>query len=140
MMKLSRTAACGVHTALYLARRTGKPVLGDEVADNLRMFESTMLRTLVALSRARILKSIKGPNGGYRLARDPSKITLLEIIEAADGPVRGDVAWVAPEANREVTGLTRMVETAAKLVRQQLAAVTLGDLMDSNYKKTGQQR
>ena len=41
--------------------------------------------------------SIKGPNGGYRLARSPSDITVLEIVEAVDGPIRGQ----APPPERE---------------------------------------
>lgn len=129
-MKLSRTAACGVHATLYLARHAERRVLGEEVAANLRMFESTMLRTLVALSRARILKSIKGPKGGYVLARDPSQITLLEIIEAADGPVRGDVGCVNPKVAGVSSGLTRVVEEAAQSLREWLAGVSVSDLMD----------
>ena len=34
-----------------------------------------------------ILRAIKGPNGGYNMARPPKNITLLEVVEAVDGPL-----------------------------------------------------
>jgi Rrf2 family protein len=42
---------------------------------------------LQKLTRARILKSVSGTNGGYGLARDPRDINALEVIRAIDGPV-----------------------------------------------------
>ena len=38
----------------------------------------------------RALASIKGPHGGYRWLSRPADITLLEVIEAIDGPIRGE--------------------------------------------------
>ena len=40
-----------------------------------------------------MLLSIKGPNGGYRLARPAHDITMLEILEAVDGPIRGQAPF-----------------------------------------------
>ena len=42
---------------------------------------------------ANVLRSIKGPNGGYRLARAASDISVLEILEAVDGPIKGQVTF-----------------------------------------------
>lgn len=46
-----------------------------------------LLKIMKELAKANILKSKRGPHGGYTLARSPGKINLLQIIEAAEGPV-----------------------------------------------------
>ena len=51
--------------------------------------ERFLLKVLKPLVSARVLHSVKGPNGGYRLARPASDISLLEVLEAVDGPIRG---------------------------------------------------
>jgi DNA-binding IscR family transcriptional regulator len=75
------------------------------------------------------LKSVKGPNGGYSLARPPKDVTLLEVIEAVDGPVRG----VAPPVGQGGAAaldrrLQQMCDEAAVLARERLARVTVAEL------------
>jgi Rrf2 family protein len=47
---------------------------------------SYLLKHLQALSGAGIVRTLPGPKGGYRLARQPSEITLLDIVLAVEGP------------------------------------------------------
>ena len=49
-----------------------------------------LLRPLKALVTAGLLRSAPGPGGGYRLGRPAARITLLEVVEAVDGPIRGE--------------------------------------------------
>jgi Rrf2 family protein len=88
-------------------------------------FLRKVLRILVS---AQVLRSGKGPNGGYSLARPASEITLLEVVEAVDGPIRG----VAPLANGGGAGLDARLEAActqaADEVRRRLGKVRLSDL------------
>jgi Rrf2 family protein len=48
-----------------------------------------LLKVLKPLVSAQILNSVKGPSGGYKLARRVSSISLLNVLEAVDGPIRG---------------------------------------------------
>jgi DNA-binding IscR family transcriptional regulator len=79
---------------------------------------------------ARVLLSLKGPNGGYRLLKAPKQITLLEVVEAVDGPIRGD----APPVGTGKDGmafdkrLQAVCDGAVVLVRERLAKVTLAEL------------
>lgn len=57
-----------------------KSIVNDEKIPG--HFLSKILQILV---RQKLLISMKGPTGGYRLARDPSTISLLDVIEAIDG-------------------------------------------------------
>ena len=46
-----------------------------------------LLKIMKSLAKANILKSKRGPHGGYSLARTPKKINLLQVIEAVEGPI-----------------------------------------------------
>src|SRR6266446_10822148 len=89
-MKLSRTACYAIHAVVFMAAQgPDRIVIGHRAAKTLGIPEGFLLRILVALSRARVLWSIKGPNGGYRLARPAKNITLLEVVEAVEGSLQG---------------------------------------------------
>jgi Rrf2 family protein len=56
-----------------------------ELARKLDVSQSYLGKVLQRLVQARYLRSLTGPNGGFALARDPSKISMLDLIHAVDG-------------------------------------------------------
>jgi Rrf2 family protein len=66
---------------------------------------------------ARVLHSVKGPNGGYRLARSASDVSLLEVIEAVDGPIRGQAPLSQDESD---SALNRKLEAVCKQIAEQV--------------------
>ena len=100
-MKLTRASSYALHAVAYMApQKSDKPVASHKIAHERGIPERFLLKVLKPLVSARVLTSIKGPNGGYRLARSPSDITLLEIVEAVDGPIRGHAPLPATENKR----------------------------------------
>ena len=92
-----------------------------------------MLKVLKPLVSARVLMSIKGPNGGYRLARSPGDISMLEILEAVDGPIRGQAPF-SEEGNGTLnTKLEQICKQSAEQIRKHLEKVKMSDLV--NFKK-----
>ena len=80
---------------------------------------------------ARVLHSVKGPNGGYRLARAPNDITILQILEAVDGPIRGQPTF--SEGNGSLNKrLDQICSQAAEQVRKQLQKVRISELVGKN--------
>src|ERR1700682_2780900 len=69
----------------YRLARPAPPVTAEKRGTPDR-FLPKVLKPLVS---AQVLYSVKGPNGGYRLARPATEITILEVLEAVDGPIRG---------------------------------------------------
>src|ERR1700741_3110716 len=93
-MKLSRASSYALHAVAYMAQqKSDGPVPSHKIAQERGIPERFLLKVLKPLVSARVLLSIKGPNGGYRLARHPNEITMLEILEAVDGPIRGQAPF-----------------------------------------------
>src|SRR5258708_30345235 len=88
-MILTRASSYALHALANMARqKPGTPVASHTIAREHGIPERFLLKVLNPLVSAGILSSLKGPHGGYRLARTPSDITLLEVIEAVEGPIR----------------------------------------------------
>src|SRR2546421_1168295 len=89
-MKLTRASSYALHAMTYMAsQKQNQPIASHLVAQARGIPERFLLKVLKPLVSARLLTSVKGPNGGYRLARSPSEISMLDVVEAVDGPVRG---------------------------------------------------
>ena len=129
-MKLTRASSYALHAVVYMAaQKQNKPLASHHIARARGIPERFLLKVLKPLVSARVLHSIKGPHGGYRLARSASDVTMLEVVEAVDGPIRGQ----APLAQIEGDGqLDRRLETicnqSAGQLRKQLQRVCIAEL------------
>lgn len=87
-MQITRQADYAVRAVLYLAQ------LGDEkraatsqIAEDQQIPPSFLAKIVSQLSVAGLLQTSRGARGGVSLARDPESISLLEVVEAIDGPI-----------------------------------------------------
>jgi Rrf2 family protein len=71
------------------SQKKDAPTASHVIANKRGISDRFLLKVLKPLVNAQVLLSVKGPNGGYRLARPATEISLLEILEAVDGPIRG---------------------------------------------------
>ncbi|HKI30304.1 MAG TPA: Rrf2 family transcriptional regulator [Gemmataceae bacterium] len=129
-MKLTRASRYALTTLAYLAReKPDATVASHNIAAAEGIPEKSLLKVLKPLVDVGILRSLKGPHGGYRLARPAKEVTLLEVIEAVDAPIRGathDVSeWKEAAFDKR---LQAVCDEAAALVREGLAKVTLAEL------------
>ena len=129
-MKLTRAASYAIHALVFMAaQKQNKPVASHLVAQARGIPERFLLKVLKPLVSARVLQSIKGPNGGYRLAKTPHDITLLEVLEAVDGPIRGQASFSREETNGALNKrLDTICTQAAETVRKQLQKVRISEL------------
>ena len=130
LMKLSRTVAYAVQATLQLARaETTGPVPCSRLAAEGRMPERFLLQILRNLVRHGILGSTRGAEGGYALKRSPGDISLLEVIEAVDGPWHSALPvheGLPAESRAKLECAWREV---TELARRQLRSVTLAHLL-----------
>jgi Rrf2 family protein len=86
-MEISKASAVAIHGLAYIADAPDQaPLDVKEIADGLGMPQGYLAKTLQTLSRNQLVYSRRGPRGGYQLARKPRDISLLDIIEAIEGP------------------------------------------------------
>jgi Rrf2 family protein len=131
-MKMSSPSICCLHALAYLAREMStEPVAAHDLAKASGTKDNLLRGRFGFLVHARIVRPTKGPCGGYALARPAKDISLLQVIEAMEGPFRGDVpALGTGKAGAAALDerLQAVCDEAARLVRQRLAMVTVADL------------
>ncbi len=87
-MEISKASAVAIHGLAFIADAPDlAPLDVKEIADGLGMPQGYLAKTLQTLSRNQLVYSRRGPKGGYQLARRSKDISLLDIIEAVEGPV-----------------------------------------------------
>lgn len=72
---------------LAAAARQVTPLTREQIATAQHIPSTFLVRILTELRRAGIVRSQRGAEGGYRLARDPGEITLADVIRAVEGPL-----------------------------------------------------
>jgi len=117
-MKLSLASRYGVHAVVHLAsRKKNEPVASHLIAEARGIPEGFLLKVLKPLVNAQILASVKGPSGGFCLARPAHDITLLDIIEAVDGTIRGHAP---PGRDEKDPSLTRRLDEICSQIAEQM--------------------
>lgn len=87
-LSLGKRADYTVRAVLDLARHHDRGRRKTaEIADEMQVPVTYLPQLLAELVRAGIVRSMAGRHGGYELARPPDEISLLEVIEVADGPL-----------------------------------------------------
>lgn len=86
-MRISRSTCYAILALGYIAEnKNQKIILSQDMAKKYDIPLEYLLKLLQQLVKANILHSKRGPHGGFSLAKSPQNITVLQIIEAIDGP------------------------------------------------------
>jgi Rrf2 family protein len=100
-MKINRSTGYALIAVGFIALNgSDRSVLAAEVSKEYNIPLEYLLKILQQLVRANILRSKRGPRGGFMLARDSKQITLLNIVEAVDGTLGGSMQ-LAQQGNNE---------------------------------------
>ena len=106
-------------------------VASHHIAEAHSIPEQFLLKVLKPLVSARVLASIKGPHGGFRLLGRPDDVSMLDIVEAVDGPIRGE----NPFAGKGTAGMDARIDAicgrSAESVREHMKGVRISDLIAS---------
>ncbi len=103
-MKLSVKSDYAARAVLSLARRfqTGQAVKVEDLAAEYGIPPNYLVQILIELKSQHIVKSLRGKEGGYLLARPPAKITLGDIVRAVHGQVFDTPALADPHCPPEL--------------------------------------
>jgi Rrf2 family iron-sulfur cluster assembly transcriptional regulator len=82
----SKKCEYGIQAVLYMAaQNNGIIIPSDEISKKLKIPKEFISKILQSLTESGIIESKKGKAGGFKLAKHPSKIKLIDIVEAIDG-------------------------------------------------------
>ena len=88
-LQISRRVDYALRATICMAELPeGRVISFREIAAHETIPEDFLAKILRSLGRQGLVRSLRGPHGGYGLALHPSKITFLDVIEAADGPIQ----------------------------------------------------
>ena len=100
MLRLSKKADYALMAMKHLAARhdAGASSSAREIAETYEIPLELLAKVLQRLVRARLLVSVQGTRGGYRLGRSPVTIPVADVVQAVDGPVT--VTACSPDDHR----------------------------------------
>jgi len=133
-MRLTLSTECALHGVLFLAiHGKGRPVLLPGLARRIGVSVHTCRKVFQALAAAGVLSATRGINGGYSLGRDPSKITLQDIVEAVEETHQAHHCLLRRRACDLGPGcvVAATLTAAADSVRDALSGIVIGDLVES---------
>lgn len=128
---ISSAARYAVAALCHLAGQpAGAQTTCTDIALPLGLPQKFLAKTLTVLVQVGLVQALRGARGGFCLARPAPSITLLEVIEAVDGPVVGQVdPWTDGPAQQLDGRLRAVMDKAAAVCRDQLRRVRLSDLV-----------
>ncbi len=89
MLNLTKKTGYGLIAMTHLASLSdGELACARKIAEQFNLPTSLMMNVLKQLSAAGFVESVRGARGGYRLAKRPEDISLADLVEALEGPVR----------------------------------------------------
>jgi Rrf2 family protein len=137
-MKLSQSVTYAIHAVLRLADTGGHaPVACGKLAADGKMPERLLLQILRDLAKQGILRSTRGGGGGFVLDREPEEITLLDLIEAIDGPLAAGLPLKNNFPGEAGERLQGALDRITQDTRRQLQAIRLRDLMPATIEGEG---
>ncbi len=132
MLRLSTKGQYGVRAMYEIARGyPDRPVKIIEISERQDVSVHYLEQILNRLRRSGLLKSVKGPGGGYLLSRDPDEISISEILLELEGPL-AITSCLNPEEGcmRVEVCVTHLLWKAlGRQIEEFLKSVTLGDLL-----------
>lgn len=138
MIRISKLADYAVVILAEMAQQPADLMSSNILAQKTGLGEPTVSKTLKLLTRGQVVESVRGVNGGYKLSRNITEITIADVITAIDGPI----ALVAcaddsvPDCSLQGScALRGRWDDVNAAVRGALTDVTLADMMKNNKKE-----
>jgi len=142
-MKLSTKGRYGLRILHDLASHPAEtPRVLKEIAAAQGISKKYISRLIIDLRKAGLVKSVRGAKGGFRLARFPMDISLLEIVEAMEGRVAIVDCVCQPDACLRIPTCTprRIWIDLNDQIRARMAAISLQTLLDQDRRAAARAR
>jgi Rrf2 family protein len=142
MLSLTRKTGYGLIAMVHLAELASEDVASArEVAERFNLPVSLLMNVMKRLASAGHVISVRGARGGYRLARPPEQVRVLDVCTALEGPVRlvdclheQDTPGASPACDvRPGCPIAEPIRRLNDSLEAFLGEVTLRDLMTAEF-------
>jgi Rrf2 family protein len=131
-VKISEAASLAIHAAGILAGTDGGQASAEAMAEALGVSKSHLVKVLQRLAKAGLVRSSRGPGGGYSLTRPPQEVSIKEVYEMVEGPMDVDTcAMAVPTCGRASCILGDLFCKVGREVSEQLEKMTIADFSTS---------
>ncbi|MFH1129937.1 MAG: Rrf2 family transcriptional regulator [Pseudomonadota bacterium] len=87
ILRISEAGSLALHAMHILGTNPEKKISTKKLAETLHASEAHLSKVLQRLAKPGFVRSIRGPGGGFVLGKSPERITLLDVLEAIEGPM-----------------------------------------------------
>ncbi|GMV94230.1 MAG: Rrf2 family transcriptional regulator [Candidatus Hydrogenedentes bacterium] len=133
-MNISSRCEYACRAVVELARHENSeaPVTAVHIAERRGIPEKYLVHILLQLKRAGLVKSIRGAQGGYLLAKSPDEISLHDLVQSIDGPILDPL----PVEDEGGADLRIAWQEVARGIETCLADITVRDILNRSAKGT----
>ena len=128
VLKISDAANLAFHAMVFLAANSDRLVSNHEIATALNVSENHLSKVLQRLAKDGLVKSIRGPKGGFALEKPADQITLLDIFQAIDGPLASSNCLLGNPLCNGKCILGELLKTMNKQVKDYFSATKISEL------------
>lgn len=128
ILKISEAASLALHTMTLLAGDPLKKSTTNQIATTLQVSEAHLSKVLQRLAKVGLVKSIRGPKGGFMIGKPPERISLLDVFQAIEGPLEQDDCLLGLPVCIGQCILGGLVEKVNQQVKDHLASTYLSEL------------
>jgi Rrf2 family protein len=126
----SQTVEYALRAMVVLARSPGSPQTAQSIAVAARLPTDYLFKVMQFLNRAGLVSAHRGKHGGFMLGRDPSDLSILDVVNAVD-PIRRiqSCPLKLKSHGTQLCALHRKLDSALAMVEQAFRSTTLADVV-----------
>lgn len=128
-LRISEAASLAMHTVVYLAARPEELASVGVIAGTLGASEAHLSKVMQRLAHGGIVRSIRGPKGGFALQRPADNLTLLEVYECIEGPLTASHCLLGKPVCTGQCILGNMMHSVNAEVREYLSSHRISQLI-----------
>lgn len=142
MLRVTKLTDYATVVLTVLAARPGEVLSASDLAEHSGLETPTVSKVLKPLAQAGLVEGLRGVHGGYRLSRDAADISLVEIVEAMEGPL----AMTECSLDHSQCGISHQCGVRANwrrindVVSDALRNVSLAQMLDNTPSPGGSER
>ncbi len=132
---LSQTVEYALRAMVHLADKSPAPQTTEQIVKITQVPQAYLPKVMLGLNRAGLVKSQRGPRGGFALIKDPKELSILNIVNAVDPINRITLCPLKIEGHSGgLCPLHKKLDDTLQLVEESFSNTSLADLMED---KTG---